>query len=124
MGASSNFVGWGNVWRFVDRELTPTDFAGDVIYAELSTGLLVAGGFTGLIVGLDSHAMISWIINPAFFARNISAGAKAFIALAGMSEGLIDGIGAVNRSPHLSISPDPRLSPVPRIPVASGLRSI
>lgn len=93
-GATTDFQGGGQVFRFRKPELKPGDFAGMTIYVDASGGLLVMEGISGLITGIDANAMIPWLFNPGLFAHAIGASAKAFVLLRGMGEGLIDGIGA------------------------------
>ncbi|MDR5783635.1 hypothetical protein QCE63_29920 [Caballeronia sp. LZ065] len=90
-GATTDFLGRGAVFRFRKEELLPSDFTGITLYVDLGAGLLVAGGGTGLLIGVKEHALIPRVVNPGLFANAMVSSAHVFVRMPGMSEGLIDG---------------------------------
>ncbi|WP_250517419.1 hypothetical protein [Caballeronia sp. INDeC2] len=103
-GATNDFTGRGAIFRPSDKELEPGDFVGLTLSLEASIGVLVAGGATVFLTGLQQSMVVAWLFNPGLFTNLLFSSATALVIVLGMSEGLIDGLGV---SPMLgSISYD------------------
>ena len=95
-GSSSDFIATGWVYinhTFTGNELKESDFEGGACSIEMGGGVLVAGSITAMYVGIPVQLMMAAIANPMFSRLALNA-AKAVVILLGVSEGLMDGIGA------------------------------
>jgi len=90
-GATRDFDGGGVIYRLRDKELKPEDFSGMTLWLDGSAGLLVAGGGSIFVAGLDQRLLVPWLFNPGIFGNLLFARATALVILGGDSEGLIDG---------------------------------
>ncbi|WP_159834188.1 hypothetical protein [Burkholderia sp. 8Y] len=94
VGSTSDFISKGVVYRFKERELEATDFVGLTLCLDAGGGVLVAGGLTLFVTGLTQWMIVGWLFNPVLFTNVLFSTASALVLMAGVSEGLVDGINA------------------------------
>lgn len=93
--ASPAFPGDGTIWMtsgFQGKELRDADFEGATAYVDISAGVLLGGGVSFLLCGLDPELVITALLqhNPLAFMFNIS---RAALFLYGGNAGLADTSG-------------------------------
>jgi hypothetical protein len=96
-GATTDYFGGGSVQIMPGcprKELRPDDFNGATVYIDASAGVLVAGGVSVLLCGINQYAVLAAIANPGLFIRPAINTARAALLIYGASEGLVDSVSA------------------------------